>query len=640
ITPYVKGKISGAAGEYAIGNYSVHTGTGTSEGFQCIDFDPCYSVTGTGSTLQGSGPFSFRQAGSGARYVFNLKHIKTTTNNPNTSMYYASSVSYPNGETLIFSYQTAALGGATYYRPTRITSNLGFFISVSYQGQTLGVDAWGAVAEATLYASADPATPLGRLTYGKDAADTTITTITDLGGRVYRCRACANSLGTGLQTSSGMLQLPGEGSATLQVVSRSGSPHVGSVTKDGVTWSYAYTNLRNATSLSTYLYDKLNVTGPNGYNVAYDMRDIGQRNVISSITNSIGRATSYDFDASYRVTRIVYPEGNEASVAYDDFGNIISRTVRPKPGSGLAVISESAYYDPAGCDIVSGGPLCYRPRWYRDARGNQTDFLYNDAGQLRERTDPADDDGVRRKTYIEYETTTGISRKRVVRICGDTTTCDTADEIRTEYEYWGATLLPSVVRQIDAARGETLETRYTYDSAGRLLSEDGPYLGTDDAKYYRYDVHGRRTWEIGPLGENGLRNARHFTQYRDADDKLLSTEEGTVTDPSSPSLTAYTRTDFSYDSHRNPSSEAVSASGTTYSLVQRSFDDSGRLQCEARRMNPAAFGALPGACTLGSEGSFGPDRITRNVYNVGGQLEIVQRAYGTPLQQNYAVYTY
>ncbi|MGH8178549.1 MAG: RHS repeat-associated core domain-containing protein, partial [Steroidobacter sp.] len=28
------------------------------------------------------------------------------------------------------------------------------------------------------------------------------------------------------------------------------------------------------------------------------------------------------------------------------------------------------------------------------------------------------------------------------------------------------------------------------------------------------------------------------------------------------------------------------------------------------------------------------------VYNVGGQLEIVQRAYGTPLQQNYAVYTY
>ena len=57
-------------------------------------------------------------------------------------------------------------------------------------------------------------------------------------------------------------------------------------------------------------------------------------------------------------------------------------------------------------------------------------------------------------------------------------------------------------------------------------------------------------------------------------------------------------------------------------------------------MNPAAFGSLPGACTLGSEGSFGPDRITRNVYNAAGQLLMVQRAYGTTLQQNYATYTY
>jgi RHS repeat-associated protein len=58
-------------------------------------------------------------------------------------------------------------------------------------------------------------------------------------------------------------------------------------------------------------------------------------------------------------------------------------------------------------------------------------------------------------------------------------------------------------------------------------------------------------------------------------------------------------------------------------------------------MNPAAFTSLPAsACSLGTEGGFGPDRITRNVYDAASQLLQVQRAYGTPLQQNYATYTY
>jgi RHS repeat-associated protein len=636
VTPYVKGKISGGVGDYASGSFAVQTGTGTSESFQCSDFD-CQSVTGTGSTLSGSGAFRFRQAGSGAHYHFTLKHIKTTTSNPNSVLYYASSIDYPNGETITFTYDTATLGDdpwhSTFYRPTRITSNLGFFISITYQGNSLDLDDWGGVREATIYASADPATPLGRLTYGTDG------TITDLGGRVFSCQGCVNSLGTYLETSSGNSQLPGEGSASLQVVSLPSKPLVASVTNDGVAWNYAYTNLRNGTSLTHYLYDRLTVTGPNGYNTIYEMRGFNDRNVISRITNSIGRVTSYDFDLSYRVTRIVYPEGNEMSATYDTSGNVTSRTMKPKPGSGLAVLSETAYYDLAGCGIVSGGALCYRPVWLRDARGKQTDFLYNLIGQLTERTDPADANGVRRKTYIEYESSTGISRKRVVRVCGETTTCGTSAEIRTEYEYWGKTLLPSVVRRIDAARGETLETRYTYDAAGRVLSEDGPLLGTDDANYFRYDVHGRKTWEIGPLGANGLRNARRFT-YRSADDKVLSTEEGTVTDPSSTSLAVSVRADLTYDGHRNPATERLSAAGTTYSLLQRSFEDSGRLQCEARRMNPAAFGSLPAACTPGSEGTFGPDRITRNVYNAAGQLLTVQRAYGTSLQQNYATYTY
>src|SRR3546814_13964581 len=58
-------------------------------------------------------------------------------------------------------------------------------------------------------------------------------------------------------------------------------------------------------------------------------------------------------------------------------------------------------------------------------------------------------------------------------------------------------------------------------------------------------------------------------------------------------------------------------------------------------MNPAVYASLPAsACTLGTEGGFGPDRITKNEYYDDGDLKKEIRAYGTPLAQDYATYTY
>jgi YD repeat-containing protein len=92
---------------------------------------------------------------------------------------------------------------------------------------------------------------------------------------------------------------------------------------------------------------------------------------------------------------------------------------------------------------------------------------------------------------------------------------------------------------------------------------------------------------------------------------------------------------------RNPVRDTMSAGGTSYALTQRSFDQRGQLECEAVRMNPVAYGWLPeSACTLTPPGAFGPDRITRHTYDAAGQLLLVQRAYGTSVQQNYATYTY
>ncbi|MBX3431162.1 MAG: RHS repeat-associated core domain-containing protein [Hyphomonadaceae bacterium] len=86
---------------------------------------------------------------------------------------------------------------------------------------------------------------------------------------------------------------------------------------------------------------------------------------------------------------------------------------------------------------------------------------------------------------------------------------------------------------------------------------------------------------------------------------------------------------------------APQAMATVYSVTQTSYDELGRQECVAVRMNPAVFGSLPSdACTLGTEGSDGPDRIVRNTYDDASQLTLIERSVGTPFEQDYARYTY
>jgi RHS repeat-associated protein len=85
--------------------------------------------------------------------------------------------------------------------------------------------------------------------------------------------------------------------------------------------------------------------------------------------------------------------------------------------------------------------------------------------------------------------------------------------------------------------------------------------------------------------------------------------------------------------------------------TQYSYDPVGRPLCTAVRMNPAAWSPLPvTACdmpTVPTAGAYGPDRITKNVYDDAGQLLKVIKAYGQTtanglpqLQQDYVTYTY
>lgn len=80
---------------------------------------------------------------------------------------------------------------------------------------------------------------------------------------------------------------------------------------------------------------------------------------------------------------------------------------------------------------------------------------------------------------------------------------------------------------------------------------------------------------------------------------------------------------------------------TIVSVTQISYDNVGRPQCSAVRMNPGVYGSLPvNACVLGTEGAYGPDRVTRTTYDQAGQVIQIDQAYGTSVQRAYARYIY
>ena len=173
---------------------------------------------------------------------------------------------------------------------------------------------------------------------------------------------------------------------------------------------------------------------------------------------------------------------------------------------------------------------------------------------------------------------------------------------------------------------------------------------SDYTTAYRYDLMGQVTGTISPDPDQGGPLGYPAVRYTyDAAGRQIKKEVGELTNWRNETIApanwgSYFRVDrvidTSYDRQGRDIKSQVSTAGQIQVVTQRSYKD-GRLECQAQRMNPAAFGALPSsACTLGGGGSYGNDRITRNLYDNAGQLTTIQKAYGTALQQNYASYTY
>lgn len=188
----------------------------------------------------------------------------------------------------------------------------------------------------------------------------------------------------------------------------------------------------------------------------------------------------------------------------------------------------------------------------------------------------------------------------------------------------------------------------------------------------RYDIANRVVGTIAPDPDGA--GSLHYAAVRntyDARGRLISVEKGQLSNwqsegvlPSAwPAWNAATQTGFQiftkvvsgYDDLDRKVIETTWGStdgGATWvqsNATQYSYDPVGRPDCTAVRMNPATWNALPAsACTLATTSStYGPDRITKNVYDDAGQLLKVIKAYGQTtanglpqLQQDYVTYTY
>ena len=247
---------------------------------------------------------------------------------------------------------------------------------------------------------------------------------------------------------------------------------IDSVTRDGVQWTYTYANAKRvltvAPNTTVLRYDSVTVTGPNGYNVKYTMRnDLAtniNRNVIKSRTDELDRVTDYSFDVfSGKLLGITLPEGNSVSIEYDEWGNISKKTTSPKSGAETLVETQTVA---VGCEANFPtqrfyNVLCYRPIVHVDALQRQTEYAYNGLGQPVKQLDPPVSGGTRRLTETTYTPSPGqgISRKTLVRVCAHpgpigSATCSGTAASRTEYTYLDETNLPLTVKQVDEATGQ------------------------------------------------------------------------------------------------------------------------------------------------------------------------------------------
>lgn len=167
---------------------------------------------------------------------------------------------------------------------------------------------------------------------------------------------------------------------------------------------------------------------------------------------------------------------------------------------------------------------------------------------------------------------------------------------------------------------------------------------------YRYNLAGDVTGIIYPDPDGAGPLAYPAERYTyDSAGQLVRIEAGelsswqseSVSPASWPGFSVHRYVDRGFDGYGRLVSDSLSAGGSVRALRQTSYDSKGRVDCVAVRMNAARFSSPPtSACVLDTQGTYGPDRITRHYYDAQNRISSIRRGYGTSVEQSYVSYTY
>lgn len=381
------------------------------------------------------------------------------------------------------------------------------------------------------------------------------------------------------------------------------------------------------------------------------------------VTDPLGRITTIDlalgqFQPHGHVLSKTLPNGRKESFQYATGGGLSQRKWDPATGFVDPALITNLTYD---CTIIFN---CGKPISMTDPRNAVSDYTYSSTHglMLTETLPAATGGGIRpqkRYTYQQFQArfkntsgtfVNGTSAWLVTQIAECRTTaapCAATDETLTSFTYpaVGTTnnLLP-LSKTVAAGDGSlTATTAYTYDSDGNKLTEDGPLPGTADISRWRYDVKRRVTATMSPDpdGAGPLKPIATVSTYDDAG-RLTKSENGTVNSQATDwaSFVASDSAEFTYDALDRKLTAAKKSGATTFALTHYKYDLFGRLDCTAVRMDPAQWTGQTDACVPQTNGPNGPDRITKNAYDLAGQLLKVTEGLGTADVADEATYVY
>ncbi len=540
-----------------------------------------------------------------------------------------------------------------YYRLEGITDNSAYAVDVRYPASGGLNQAWlqrssarlvdRSVEQCDLTSASDCQTTLPWPSASYTAAPINGTQqVTDSAGLVWTF-----TYASGRMTA---ITRPGA-SAPTTTISYDPQSRVTSVTRDGVTKTYTWSTVAGDTVVAT-------TGGPGGAGSTVSDPAVGRPD---TVVNAAGQDVERLYDNDDRLLRETAPEGNYVAYERDARGNTKKVTLGPKPGTVLAVIEETADF----AVTCTNPATCNKPNFTIDARGNRTDFAYNQtSGELTRVQLPAPD-ATQPRPQVDYTYTNLTAQVRdasgalvlaataqpkltQLTSCATAAICPgSADETKVTIAYNTPNLQPTAVTVAAGDGSLSATTTYAYDARDNLSVVDGPEAGSEDTTHSFYDEVDRPLGSIGPdpdgAAGNKPRPASRVT-YAAASGLVTKAESGTAagtTRAQFDAMTVLQTLELGYDANARRSTELVRGTGgTPLALTQFSYDAAGRLECAALRMDPASWAALPGstaACVQTArpapppgQSAIGPDRITRRVYDPGGRLLSTLSAVGTP----------